>query len=153
MRPGAGVAPLGLPAAVRETLQIFWESPFPATLQDPDFRIVDVNDAFVEFTGFARDALVGRDPIELQPEEDRAANRERRRMLLATHGRADVPALSEGRLIDAARRERWYRAARRVLDGEGGRRSTSRCCRTRPASTSRASAPTARCASSTTGST
>jgi len=120
MRPGAGVAPLGLPAAVRETLQIFWESPFPATLQGPDFLIVDVNDAFVEFTGFERAALVGRDTIELQHEEDRAANREKRRLLLATQGRADAPALSEGRLIDARGFERWYRASRRVLEGEGG---------------------------------
>ena len=66
-----------LPAAVRETLQIFWQSPFPATLQDGEFRLVDVNDAFLEFSGFARDALIGRDPIELQPEEDRSAIRER----------------------------------------------------------------------------
>ena len=56
MRLGAGVAPLGLPAAVRETLQIFWESPFPATLQDEHFRLVDVNDAFVAFSGFTREA-------------------------------------------------------------------------------------------------
>jgi PAS domain S-box-containing protein len=121
MRPGAGVAPVGLPAAVRETLQIFWESPFPATLQDQDFLIVDVNDAFVEFSGFDRAALVGRDTIELQHEEDRAANREKRKTLQATRGRADAPALSEGRLIDARGFERWFRAARRVLEGEGGR--------------------------------
>ncbi|HEY4958785.1 MAG TPA: PAS domain S-box protein, partial [Caldimonas sp.] len=120
MRPGAGVAPVGLPAAVRETLQIFWESPFPATLQDQHFLIVDVNDAFVEFSGFDRAALVGRDTIELQHEEDRAANREKRRMLQATRGRADAPALSEGCLIDARGFERWYRVARRVLEGEGG---------------------------------
>ena len=120
MRPGAGVAPVGLPAAVRETLQIFWESPFPATLQDKHFLIVDVNDAFLEFTGFDRAALVGRDTLELQHEEDRAANRERRKALQATRGRADAPALSEGRLIDAHGIERWFRAARRVLEGEGG---------------------------------
>ena len=47
-----------------------------------------------------------------------AANRERRKVLQATGGRADAPALSEGRLVDAAGRERWYRAARRVLVGE-----------------------------------
>jgi PAS domain S-box-containing protein len=112
---------LVLPRAVQETLQIFWESPFPATLQDEHFRLVDVNDAFVAFSGFARDAVIGRDPIELQPAEDQAANRERRKILQATRGRADAPALSEGRLLDAAGVQRWYRAARRVLDGEGGR--------------------------------
>jgi len=45
--------PLVLPRAVQETLQIFWESPFPATLQDEQFRLVDVNDAFLAFSGFA----------------------------------------------------------------------------------------------------
>jgi len=86
--------PLVLPRAVQETLQIFWESPFPATLQDEEFRLVDVNDAFLAFSGFAREALVGRDPIELQPPEDQNANRERRKVLQATRGRADAPALS-----------------------------------------------------------
>ena len=57
------VAPVVLPGAVQQTLQIFWESPFPATLQDEEFRLVDVNDAFLAFSGFAREALVGRDPI------------------------------------------------------------------------------------------
>src|SRR5439155_21898237 len=114
-------ADVGLPAAVRETLQIFWESPFPAILQDEQFRLVDVNDAFVAFCGFARDALIGRDPVELQPEEDHAAMRERRRHLQETRGRADAPGLSDGRLVDAGGFERWYRASRRMLDGEDGR--------------------------------
>ena len=115
------VAPSVLPRAVQETLQIFWESPFPATLQDEHFRLVDVNDAFVAFSGFAREAVIGRDPIELQPPEDQAGNRERRKILQATRGRADAPALSEGRLLDGAGVQRWYRAARRVLEGEEGR--------------------------------
>ena len=67
----------------------FWESPFPATLQDTAFRFVDVNQAFVEFTGYPRDQLIGRDPIELMPpEDDRALNRARRARLTATAGRA-----------------------------------------------------------------
>ncbi len=113
--------PLVLPRAVQETLKIFWESPFPATLQDEQFRLVDVNDAFLAFSGFARAALLGRDPIELQSPEDQAANRERRKALQATGGRADSPALSEGRLLDAAGVHRWYRAARRILLGDDGR--------------------------------
>ena len=110
-----------LPESVQETLQIFWESPFPATLQDEHFRLIDVNAAFLELSGYAREDLLGRDPVELQPEEDRVANRERRKVLQATRGRADARALSEGRLIDARGFVRWYRAARRVLEGEGGR--------------------------------
>ena len=101
-------------------MQIFWESPFPATLQDADFRIVDVNDAFAEFSGFARSALVGRDPLELQPPDDRASSRERRKVLMASGGQASVPALSEGRIIDARGFERWYRVSRRVLADEDG---------------------------------
>ncbi len=110
----------GLPAAVQETLQIFWESPFPATLQDADFLVVDVNDAFVEFSGFARTELVGRDTLELQAPDDRATSRERRKLLIASRGHAGQPALSEGRIIDARGFERWYRVSRRVLaDGDG----------------------------------
>ena len=92
MRPGAGVAPVGLPAAVRETLQIFWESPFPATLQDEDFRLVDVNDAFLEFSGFDRAALVGRDPSSCStrktaPPTARSAGCSRRRAAAPTRRR------------------------------------------------------------------
>jgi PAS domain S-box-containing protein len=109
-----------LPAAVQETLQIFWESPFPATLQGKDFRIVDVNDAFVEFSGFARSALIGHDPMDMQHGDDRAAARERRKVLMVSRGQTSEPALSEGRIIDARGFERWYRAARRVLADEDG---------------------------------
>ena len=111
---------VALPPAVQDTLQIFWDSPFPATLQDAQFRLLDVNDAFLEFSGYAREALVGRDLLELHPAEDRAANGERRKVLQATGGRADSPGLSEGRLVDARGWVRWYRAARRVVEGEGG---------------------------------
>ena len=110
----------GLPAAVQETLQIFWESPFPAMLQDADFLIVDVNDAFVAFSGFARSALVGRDPIELQMPDDRASSRERRAQRVASRGQGDEPELSEVRIVDARGFERWYRVARRVLADNDG---------------------------------
>ena len=122
-RESSGVASdktSALPAAVQETLQIFWESPFPAILQDKDFLIVDVNDAFVEFSGFARSALIGRDPIDIQHVDERATARERRKVLMASRGQARAPALSEGRIVDARGFERWYRVARRVLSNEDG---------------------------------
>ena len=56
------------PSTVRETLEFFWDSPFPATLQDADFRLLDVNDAYLEFTGYPREHLIGLDPVELQPQ-------------------------------------------------------------------------------------
>ena len=111
----------GLSAAVHETLQLFWDAPFPVTLQDERFRIVDVNDAFVDFSGFAREALIGRDPLELQPAEDRIVSTENRRRLQTSGGRATSPGLSEGRIVDARGFERWYRAARRILEDDDGR--------------------------------
>ncbi len=54
-----------LPESVQETLQSFWESPFPASLQDEHFRLIDVNAAFLELSGYAREDLLSRDPVEL----------------------------------------------------------------------------------------
>src|SRR5205085_7067524 len=56
VKAGAAAAPgaaTSLPQAVRDTLRFFWDSPFPATLQDSDFRLLDVNDAYLSFTGFS----------------------------------------------------------------------------------------------------
>ncbi len=110
------------PAAARlaDPLGIHWASPFPCTLQDADFRLIDVNQAYLDFTGFSRAQLVGRDPIDLQPEEDRLAHRAERQRLSDNFQHADVPALLERRLIDAQGHERWFRAARHLLaDGAG----------------------------------
>ena len=108
-------------ASLRDSLAIFWDSPFPATLQDSEFRFVDVNDAFVAFLGFPRERLIGADPIRLQPQEDRAANLAARQKLRRERGLAGVLALTEGRITDAAGRERWYRITRRVLADDLGR--------------------------------
>ena len=47
------------------------------------FRLIDVNPAYLEFTGYSREALIGTDPIVLQPEEDRASSRAARALLEA----------------------------------------------------------------------
>jgi hypothetical protein len=108
------------PSTVRETLEFFWDSPFPATLQDAEFRFLDVNDAYLEFTGFPRAHLIGLDPVELQPQEDHAHTLDRRRHLRSTAGKDMSRGLSEGRLIDAGGFERWFSIARRVLADEHG---------------------------------
>lgn len=112
--------PFVAPAAAAG-VRMLWRSPFPATVQDASYRIVDVNQAYIDFTGYPRDKLIGIDPLELQPEEDRAANLAARTELhdaMAT--RAEQPALIERRLIDAGGRERWFRAARSPLQGDDG---------------------------------
>ncbi|HEY2926557.1 PAS domain S-box protein [Piscinibacter sp.] len=105
-----------------EMLRVFWKSPFPATLQDVDYRIVDVNQAYLDFSGYRREQLVGIDPLTLQPEEDREASLAARRNQAEDFGRADTAPLFERRLIDAGGRERWFRAARSALvDAHGAR--------------------------------
>ena len=94
-----------------EMLRMLWASPFPATLQDAQFRLVAVNDAYLDFTGRTRDALVGTDPVLLQPLEDQATQVESRRELPSLLAAQPVPRLSEQRLIDASGRERWSRAS------------------------------------------
>ena len=64
-----------LHSASSELLQLVWQAPFPAMLLGTDRKLVDVNDAFVEFSGFPRSELIGVDPIDLQPEQDRGAQR------------------------------------------------------------------------------
>lgn len=120
------LAPAGVSAdspGAGELLGLFWDSPLPVMVQDRDFRTTHVNPAYVEFTGFRPDQLIGRDPLDLQPEEDREANRSVRQRLLDPAAREP---LIERRIIDAAGRERWFRAARRLItDGDGEPRLVS----------------------------
>ena len=110
--------PFSFPAAgMRETIAFIWESPFPAILQRADFRFADVNQAFLDFIGDTREHVIGRDPLDYMPPQDRVA---------FTAGRARMqeqrpePALVEGRLLDTSGRERRYRAARRTLVDKDG---------------------------------
>ena len=98
-----------------ELMRMFWDSPFAATLQDLDFRLVAVNRAYVEFTGFPESMLVGLDPLSLQPEEDRAINFALRKQMKAELDAGKPAPLVERRIVDAAGRERWFRAMRRAV--------------------------------------
>ena len=62
---------------------MLWASPFPSTLQDAQFRLLAVNDAYLDFSGRTRDDLIGTDPVRLQPLEDQASHIEARRELPA----------------------------------------------------------------------
>jgi len=99
-------------------------SPFPVVLQDAAFRLVDVNDAFVDYLGRPRARLIGADPLAFVPVEDQSdwlANRER-----WTRGEAEPEAARriERRVLDAQGRERWFRAARHEVRGHDGERLT-----------------------------
>jgi PAS domain S-box-containing protein len=88
-------------------LRTVWQLPTPATLQGPDDRLVDVNDAYVALVGRPRAALIGRDPIELEPLEDRQGRAAERRELAAAAPGASPLAVSR-HLRDAQGRERWF---------------------------------------------
>jgi PAS domain S-box-containing protein len=115
--PAASRGPSVWPAdSMREAIAFLWESPFPALLQGPDFLTVDANPAFVEMTGHARDALVGHDPIHLQPDDDRPRTQAaRERIRAAVPGRLPEPGLIDARIVDASRRERRVRVLRRTM--------------------------------------
>ena len=121
--PGPDAAPTPSPVpggGMLDSFAFLWESPFPIALQDAEFRIVDVNQAFAEFIGYGRDQLIGRDAMELQPREDWPRVRETREQARVGARPGAEPAMIDGRFIDAAGRERRYRFARRALLGEHG---------------------------------
>ncbi|MEW6098054.1 MAG: PAS domain S-box protein [Pseudomonadota bacterium] len=112
--------------ALRELRAMFWDSPFPATLQDEDHRFVEVNDAFLQYTGYRQEYLSGLDALALIHPEDRDRLDSERRQLDLEVDRSDVASAVERRLVAANGEVRWFRAAhRRVSDAEGRRLSFS----------------------------
>ena len=111
--------PLGSDPSLLDTL---WQSPYPATLQDEDFRLVDVNEAFVAFCGRPRSQLLGLDPVVLQPPADRPANVAQRHSFPALDDPNPAALHLRRRLIDAEGRERWFQLAGQVLRLRDGRR-------------------------------
>jgi PAS domain S-box-containing protein len=116
---GAGGEPSVRTRSGRELVRVVWRSPFPAFVLDAQFRILAVNQAYVDFTGYAPERVLGLDPVMLQPEADRAASLAAREWLRDEPGERHA-VLPERRLIDARGRERWYRVARLTLKGERG---------------------------------
>ena len=95
--------------------------PAAATLQAADFRLVDLNNAFVLLAGRTRAALLGCDPVQLEaPEQQPASLAERQELAAVAAGGQAMPALQR-RLLDAQGRERWCSCATsRITDGRGG---------------------------------
>ena len=100
---------------IDEALNLHWESPFPCALQDVDFKLIDLNAAYLQFTGFSREHLLGRDPVNLLPEVDRAPHRLWRQQWLEQVQRGAPAHLTEHRLVHADGRERWFRTSSQML--------------------------------------
>jgi PAS domain S-box-containing protein len=123
---GPDTSPSGLSRGVLsrssgDLIRLFWDSPFPVTLQDGDFRLVEVNPAYAQFVGRPREALIGRDPIDFAPADDHPTWQALRERLRDDPLAPELPLLMERRLLDAEGRERWYRMSRRHLRDEQGR--------------------------------
>jgi len=100
---------------IDQALALHWESPLACTLQDADFNLIDVNAAYLKFTGYRSQQLLGRDPVVFFPEEDRALHIAWRKQWLERVQRGVPATLTEHRLIDADGRVRWFRASSQVL--------------------------------------
>lgn len=99
-------------AALRGLHDMLWASPFPVVLQDEAFRLIDVNPAFADLVGCSREELIGRDPLELTPAQDRPVALQDRERLQRDPMDPHVPALQEQRLVDRRGQLRWVRSAR-----------------------------------------
>jgi PAS domain S-box-containing protein len=107
-----------------ELLRMLWASPFPAVLHDATQRMADVNDAFLSFSGYARQALLGHDIAELSPLDDQELFVASRRALGQSPGPGSVATLMERRLVHAGGAERWFRSAIYPVQGADGLRLT-----------------------------
>ena len=98
-----------VPAAQASALlRTLWASTQPATLQGPDLKLIDVNEAYCQLVGLSASQLIGTDPLALQPAEDRALNAVERAHLLPLLGPdAALPPMRR-RLRDAKGREHWF---------------------------------------------
>jgi PAS domain S-box-containing protein len=95
----------------KDLLSALWSSPIPATLQDASFRLLDVNEAYATLLGLSREQLVGHDPVELQPAEDRAGSLAERAAIAAAARRGAASPPLRRRLVDAFGQPRWFSLA------------------------------------------
>ncbi|MEO5735093.1 MAG: PAS domain S-box protein [Rubrivivax sp.] len=104
-------------------LSALWSAPLPATLQGANGRLLDANPAFCALLGRLRVNLIGLDPIELEPEEDRQASREARQQAEhdAGHKSPAAARTPQRRLSRADGTARWVQATEVPLPGNGQR--------------------------------
>jgi PAS domain S-box-containing protein len=121
--PAAGKGPplpgVHIGSAAREMLSMLWSSPLPASLQDEQFRLSDVNEAFCVALGFSAQQLIGKDPLALQPVPDREVNLALREAMQAAIEQGGALPPVQRRMIDASGRERWFTLSAQRLPVEG----------------------------------
>jgi len=99
-------------------LRLLWSVPYPVLVQDAAWRIVDVNPGFVQFSGFGREALRGRDTVSLLPADDQEAELAGRPEWQLALAQGPVP-MADRRLLDATGQERWQRTTLMPLGEQG----------------------------------
>jgi len=108
----------GAPAG-RALLELLRHAPYPAALQDAQFRLLDVNDAFVALTGRPREALIGLDSLELQPGDDREPHRVERAEIEAARAAGVPPPAQHRRILDAQGQAHWFTVTLHDVAGAG----------------------------------
>ncbi len=111
---GSPALPAGTP---HELMRVFWQSPWPAFIEDGQHRLQSANDALLQLLGKPLEALAGQDfSLWLAP-EDRAQWRERphSRALARSLVRPDNAARPL-RLRDAGGAEHWMRISSHRLN-------------------------------------
>ena len=98
------------PPAAPDLALLLQALPWPALRLDARMRIVDANPAFEAFVGAPKANLLGRDPLEWQPDAERESDRLARDEWRAALAPGGAQVLSERRLVDAQGRDRWFRA-------------------------------------------
>lgn len=105
---------------LRQLYTMLWRAPFPATLQDESFRLIDVNPAYAQLIGLPRQQLIGQDPLAWQPAPAQAAAHLDRERLQRDPHHPEVSALREEALLDASGRRLQVQAMRyRALTEDG----------------------------------
>ncbi len=94
-------------AAAATLLRAIWASGVPASLQDAEFKLVKVNEAFMDLAGRTQEQLIGRDLLDLQPAEDREGNRRQRADIAAHFHQGAPPVVLRRRLVDPSGRQHW----------------------------------------------
>jgi PAS domain S-box-containing protein len=91
-------------------VRAFLALPVPVTLQDSQFRLLQANAAYAALLNQPVQQLLGRDPLALEPAEDREGHLAHRadNQLNFERGLPLLP--SQHRLLDASGRMRWFSA-------------------------------------------